>query len=129
MLGKRELELLSPGSVLVNVARGAIIDNEALLGRLRGGDVVAGIDVFDPEPIPAGSPFRQLPNVFLTPHIAGTTRESWPRVLSIMIDELERFFQGNETLYDITRRDFVNRRGERLVSGQGVPAGVGSSAS
>jgi phosphoglycerate dehydrogenase-like enzyme len=115
MLGKRELDLLPAGSVFVNVARGAIVDTEALLERLERGDVVAALDVFDPEPIPAGSPFRRMANVFLTPHLAGTTIESWPRVFSLMIDELERFFGGHETLYDLGSRSIANRRGERGV--------------
>jgi phosphoglycerate dehydrogenase-like enzyme len=115
LLGKREFNLMPPGSVFVNVARGAIIDPDALLERLQRGDLVAALDVFDPEPIPAGSPFRQMPNVFLTPHLAGTTVESWPRVFSIMIDELERFFAGHETLYDLNTRTIASRRGERLA--------------
>jgi phosphoglycerate dehydrogenase-like enzyme len=113
MLGKRELELLQPGSVFVNVARGAIVDPDALLERLQRGDVVAALDVFDPEPIPAGSPFRQMANVFLTPHLEGTTVESWPRVFSLMVDDLERFFDGHETLYELNPRTIANRRGER----------------
>jgi phosphoglycerate dehydrogenase-like enzyme len=113
MLAKRELDLLPAGSVFVNVARGAIVDHDALLQRLQRGDIVAALDVFDPEPVPAGSPFRHLANVFLTPHLAGTTAESWPRVLSLMIDDLERFFQDHATLFELGPRSIANRRGER----------------
>jgi D-3-phosphoglycerate dehydrogenase / 2-oxoglutarate reductase len=69
------------------------------------------LDVFDPEPIPAGSPIRNLPNVFLSPHIAGVTAACRPRFFSFMVDELERFFGGHETMFDITPRTLANRRG------------------
>jgi phosphoglycerate dehydrogenase-like enzyme len=107
---------LPSGSVFVNVSRGAIVDPDALLERLERGDIVAALDVFDPEPIPAGSRFRHLRNVFLTPHLAGTTAESWPRTLSLMLDDLERFFHGHETLYELNPRTMMNRRGERPES-------------
>jgi phosphoglycerate dehydrogenase-like enzyme len=67
--------------------------------------------VFDPEPIPAGSPIRDLPNVFLSPHIAGVTAACGPRFFDFMLDELERFTTGHETLFDITRTTLANRRG------------------
>lgn len=112
MIGQRELDLIPPGAALVNVSRGAIIDPDALTARLQRGDITAGLDVFDPEPIPVGHPIRQLPNVFLSPHIAGVTAASYPRMFTLMIDELERFFHGHETLYDLTPRVLANRRGE-----------------
>jgi phosphoglycerate dehydrogenase-like enzyme len=113
MLGRREFDMIQPGSVFVNVSRGAVVDSNALIERLRRGDMVAGLDVFDPEPIPVDSPIRQLPNVFITPHIAGSGARVWPRLASLMIDELERFFAGDETFYDLTPRAVANRRGER----------------
>jgi phosphoglycerate dehydrogenase-like enzyme len=112
MIGRRELEMIPSGAVLVNVSRGAIIDPEALVERLRRGDITAGLDVFDPEPIPADSPVRGLPNVFLSPHIAGVTLASRTRFFSLMADEFERFFEGHETLYDLNGRALANRRGE-----------------
>ncbi len=112
MIGRRELGLLRPGSVFVNVSRGAIVDSEALIERLRRGDIVAGLDVFDPEPIPADSPIKRLPNVFLSPHIAGVTAASRWRFFSLMVDELDRFFHGHETLFDLVPRTLANRRGE-----------------
>ena len=103
MLGRRELDLLRPGSVFVNVSRGAIVDPDALIERLRRGDIVAGLDVFDPEPIPADSPIKTLPNVFLSPHIAGVTASAYPR-----------FFHGYDTLFDLTPRSRANRTGEEI---------------
>jgi phosphoglycerate dehydrogenase-like enzyme len=111
MIGARELDLIPSGAVLVNVSRGAIIDPDALVARLQRGDIVGCFDVFDPEPIPADNPIRQLPNVFLTPHIAGVTAASRPRFFHLMVDELERFFAGHETLYDLNARSLANRRG------------------
>lgn len=67
--------------------------------------------MFDPEPIPADSEVRQLPNVFLSPHIASFSQLCGPRFFTFMVDELERFFGGHETMFDITPRGLANRRG------------------
>lgn len=111
MIGARELDLIRPGAALVNVSRGAIIDPDALIARLQRGDITGAFDVFDPEPVPADSPIRQLPNVFLTPHIAGVTAACGPRFFGLMVDELDRFFHGHETLYDLNARVLANRFG------------------
>jgi phosphoglycerate dehydrogenase-like enzyme len=111
MIGQRELELVRPGTVLVNVSRGAIIDSVALLARLKRGDITAGLDVFDPEPFPADSEILHLPNVFLSPHFAGLTGDDYPHFTRLMVDELDRFFHGHGTLYDLTPRSLANRRG------------------
>lgn len=112
MIGKHELDLIRPGAALVNVSRGAIIDPDALVERLQRGDMTGAFDVFDPEPVPAGHPIRQLPNVFLSPHIAGVSAANAPRFFKLMVDELDRFFHGHETLYDLSPRTLANRRGE-----------------
>ena len=111
MIGANELAWLKPDSVFVNVSRGAIVDPDALIERARQGDIRVSLDVFDPEPIPAGSPIRDLPNVFLSPHIAGVTAACRPRFLSFMVDEIERFVAGHETMFDLTPRVLANRRG------------------
>jgi phosphoglycerate dehydrogenase-like enzyme len=115
MIGQRELDLIRPGAVLVNVSRGAIIDPDALIARLKRGDIVAGLDVFDPEPVPPDSEILHLPNVFLSPHIAGVTAQSYPRFFKLMVDELDRFFHGHQTLFDLTPRTMANRRGSEPV--------------
>lgn len=104
MIGARELDWLPPGTVLVNVSRGAIIDTAALLRRLARGDIIACLDVFDPEPIPVDSPVRRMPNVFITPHIAGVTAACGPRFVDLMTDELERHIAGHETRHDLVPR-------------------------
>jgi phosphoglycerate dehydrogenase-like enzyme len=110
MLGRAELELLRPGSVFVNVSRGKVVDTVALLARLERGDVIACLDVFDPEPMPLDSPFVDLPNVFLSPHIAGVTEESRRRFFALMVDECLRHFDGLEPLSALTP-EVVRQRG------------------
>ena len=112
MIGSREIELLRPGSVFVNVSRGPIVDSNALVARLQRGDIVAGLDVFDPEPIPADHPIKGLPNVFLSPHLAGVTAATREAFFTLMVDELDRFFHGHATRYDLLPRTLANRRGE-----------------
>jgi phosphoglycerate dehydrogenase-like enzyme len=114
MIGARELDLLKADAVFLNVSRGAIVDSDALIARARRGDIRVGLDVFEPEPIPAASPIRSLPNVFLSPHIAGFTAAGRPCFFSFMVDELDRFFGGHETMFDITPRVLANRRGFAL---------------
>jgi phosphoglycerate dehydrogenase-like enzyme len=74
-LGAAELAMLRPGSVLINIARGALIEPVALLERLRRGDIFACLDTYDEEPLAASHPLRRLANVFLTSHIAGGSRD------------------------------------------------------
>lgn len=111
MVGKRELDLIKPGAALVNVSRGAIVDPDAAIERLSRGDITGAFDVWDPEPIPAKSPIRRLSNVFLTPHIASQTRDGHGRFFKIMVDELDRFFHGHETFFDLGPRTLANRYG------------------
>jgi D-3-phosphoglycerate dehydrogenase / 2-oxoglutarate reductase len=111
MIGARELALLRPRTVFVNVSRGPVVDSAALIARLKEGDICAGLDVFDPEPVPADSEILGLPNVFLTPHIGWSTGDPYRPFLPLMVDELERFFQGHETWYDLTPNTKANRTG------------------
>jgi D-3-phosphoglycerate dehydrogenase len=111
MVGERELAMIKPGSALVNVSRGPIFDPDATIARLRRGDIAAAFDVWDPEPIPSDSPIRQLANVVLTPHISSQTKDGRGRFFKLMVDELDRFFHGHDTLYDLTPRTLANRFG------------------
>lgn len=112
LLGKTEFGLMRPRSVFVNVSRGAVVDSNALVERLARGDVFAALDVFDPEPIPADHPILTLPNVFLSPHIGWYSGDPYPHFFQLMVDELERFFAGHETWFDLTPRSQANRRGQ-----------------
>ena len=112
MLGKAELSRLRPGTVFVSVSRGKVTDSAALIERLKQGDIVAGLDVFDPEPVPPDSEILQLPNVFLSPHIGSYGGPSAQQgFFTLMVDELERFFDGHETQFDLTPRAQANRTG------------------
>ena len=111
MIGRSELNRIPSGSVLINVSRGPIIDSEALIERLKRGDIVAGLDVFDPEPIPPTSEIIQLENVFLSPHIAGVTAASHPRFFKLMVDEVKRYHEGHGNLFELTPRSLANRTG------------------
>lgn len=115
MLGERELNLLRPGSVFVNASRGAVVDSAALIARLQRGDIIAGLDVFDPEPIPPDSEILGLTNVFLSPYVGAHTGDAYRPFFALMVDELSRFFQGHETYFDLTPRSKANRTGEGLL--------------
>ena len=112
MLGRDEIYRIRSGGVFVNVSRGAIVDSTALIERLEVGDLTACLDVFDPEPVPTASRIRQLPNVFLSPHIAGTSPRSRTRFFEEMVSELERHFSGHETFHNLTAKTLANRRGD-----------------
>ena len=109
MLGADEIEKLRSGCVFVNVSRGKVVDSAALLARLKQGDIIACLDVFDPEPLPDDSAFVELANVFVSPHIAGVTEESRRRFFSLMVDECLRHFDGLEPWSELTA-GIVRRR-------------------
>ena len=115
MLGAREFGLLKPGATFVNVSRGPVVNSQALIERLKVGDIMAGLDVFDPEPIPADSEILQLPNVFLSPHIGWVTGDPIRPFFSLVVDELQRFFDGHEPWYELTPRTRANRTGQPAV--------------
>lgn len=82
------------GAVLINTARGGVVDEAALAAALRGGQLAgAALDVFEGEPLPAGSPLAGVPNLVLTPHIAGVTRESNERVSAMIADTIAAFLR------------------------------------
>ncbi|KQV15961.1 2-hydroxyacid dehydrogenase [Kitasatospora sp. Root107] len=88
------LAAMKDGALLVNVARGAVVDTGALLAELRGGRLAAALDVTDPEPLPAGHPLWQAPNTLITPHVGGNSSAFLPRALRLIRTQLERFLAG-----------------------------------
>lgn len=102
MIGARELALLQDGAIFVNTARSRVIDMDALLAELQTGRFQAALDVFDQEPLPADSPFRELDNAILTPHVAGATIEARQRQGQYMVDEMRRFLAGEPLAYEVT---------------------------
>lgn len=93
-LGAAELARLKPGAVLINVARGALVEPKALLARLRQGDIFACLDTFEEEPLPAGDPMRRLPNVFLTSHIAGGSADMQTAAAREVLGKITRHLKG-----------------------------------
>ena len=93
------LAALKPGALLINVARGKVVEEVALLAALADGRVgAAALDCFFEEPLPAQSAFWTLPNVLITPHSAGETERYEENVVDILVDNLERLFRGETVL-------------------------------
>jgi len=93
-LGAAELSQLRPRTLLINVARGALIEPDALLQRLRRGDIFACLDTFESEPLPRNHPLRRLPNVFLTSHIAGGSGDMRADAAKEVVGKVIRFLDG-----------------------------------
>lgn len=95
LLGAAELAAMKPGACLVNIARGSVVDEDALVAVLRDGRIAgAALDVFEQEPLPADHPFWGLPNVIVTPHVAGEPADYARRVADVFLDNLERWRRG-----------------------------------
>jgi len=108
MIGARELALLKDGATLINTARGSLIDQEALVQELATGRLFAWLDTTEPEVLPANSPLFDLPNLFLTPHIAGSIGTEIQRLADQIVSEIERFARGT-TLRHLVRREDLGR--------------------
>ncbi|MEU6199852.1 2-hydroxyacid dehydrogenase [Streptomyces sp. NPDC047061] len=85
------LARMKDGALLVNIARGAVVDTKALLAELESGRLTAALDVTDPEPLPAGHPLWQAPGVLISPHVGGPTSAFLPRAKRVVIQQLNRF--------------------------------------
>jgi len=101
------LRRLPPGAVFVNIARGKLVDEAALIRVLREGRLRAGLDVFGCEPLPADSPLRGMENVVMTPHIAGNTGESRRAAGDFALANLRRFSRGEDLLSRITLEQYL----------------------
>lgn len=100
MIGEKEIGLMKKGSVIVNCARGSLLDYNALAKALDSGHLfAAAADVFPVEPIPPASELLSLPNFVMTPHVAGGTRQAAEKAAGIAADELERYLSGKPIRY------------------------------
>jgi phosphoglycerate dehydrogenase-like enzyme len=94
LMGTKQLALMRQGALLVNAARGPVVQTNALVEALNTGRIRAALDVTDPEPLPPEHPLWKCPNVLITPHVAGSTPMFAPRALQVAANELRRYMNG-----------------------------------
>jgi len=103
LLSAEKFALVQDGAIFINTARSWVLDEAALVAELANGRFWAALDVFEQEPLALDSPLRQMPNVLLTPHIAGRTEESYANLLGTVIQEFARFASGLPLQFRVTR--------------------------
>ncbi|GAA2643002.1 2-hydroxyacid dehydrogenase [Streptomyces vastus] len=91
LAGADFLARMKDGALLVNVARGGVVDTKALLAELESGRIRAALDVTDPEPLPKGHPLWHAPGVLISPHVGGPTSAFYPRAKRLLVDQFRRF--------------------------------------
>lgn len=94
LMGAKQMGLLRQGALLVNAARGGVVETDALVEALNAGRIRAAIDVTEPEPLPDWHPLWKCPNLLITPHIGGSSPQFAPRALQVAADELRRYLEG-----------------------------------
>jgi len=109
MIGRAELALLPDHATLVNTARGALVDHDALAAECGAGRLFAVLDVTDPEPLPADSPLRSLPTVLLTPHLAGSLGSEVHRLTDRALDDLAAWCAGEPVANRVTAQSLALR--------------------
>lgn len=97
VLGAQDLARMKPGAILINTSRGPLVDEAALVERLKTGKLIAGLDVFAQEPLPADHPLRSLPNTVLTPHLGYCAREVYAQFYRESIENVLAFLGGTPT--------------------------------
>jgi phosphoglycerate dehydrogenase-like enzyme len=102
IMNAKRLAKMKPGALLVNAARGAIVDPDALLQALNEKRIRAAIDVTDPEPLPSGHPLWNAPNLLITPHVAGDSAKFLRRLFKLASAQAERFARGEPLLNIVT---------------------------
>ena len=108
LIDRRRLALIPDGGWFINTARGRVVDEAALTEELIGGRLSAMLDVTEVEPLPADSPLYRLPNVFLTPHIAGSLGNELARLGAAAVTELERHDAGLAPLHPVRQADLAH---------------------
>jgi D-3-phosphoglycerate dehydrogenase len=107
IVARAAIERLPDGAILVNAARGGLLDQDALCDALESGKLrAAALDVYDPEPPPAGSRLYTTPNLVLSPHLAGASRETAERAAAIAAAEVGRYVRG-EPLRHVANPDAI----------------------
>jgi len=99
LIGRRELDVVKRGALLVNVARGKLIDDDAVIEALKDGRLGgAALDVFTQEPLDPSSPYWDLPNAIVTPHVSGALQDYWTPLVALFAENLRRFERGDALL-------------------------------
>jgi phosphoglycerate dehydrogenase-like enzyme len=97
------LRAMKDGAALVNVARGPIVDTDALINELNTRRITAALDVTDPEPLPDGHPLWSAPNLIITPHVGGDSEAFLPRGRKLVEEQAERFVTGVPLLHIVAQ--------------------------
>ena len=103
LMNAQRLAAMKDGAALINVARGAVVDTEALIAELNSGRITAGLDVTDPEPLPAGHPLWSAKNVIITPHVGGDSEAFTPRGRKLVEEQLARYASGQSLLHIVAQ--------------------------
>lgn len=103
LIDARVLAALPDGALVVNVARGAVVDSAALTAEVVSGRLKAALDVFEPEPMPADHPLWRAPNAIITPHVGGNTEAFVPRIAKLLREQIARLARGEEPV-NLVRR-------------------------
>ncbi len=105
LIGVREIALMKHGALLVNAARGPVVDTTALLAALSSGRIRAALDVTDPEPLPEDHPLWDAPNLLLTPHVAASTPQFMVRAMQLAAAQVSRYLRG-ESLENVVAGEY-----------------------
>jgi phosphoglycerate dehydrogenase-like enzyme len=103
LMNATRLAAMKDGSALINVARGPVVDTDALIAELNSGRITAGLDVTDPEPLPVGHPLWSAKNVIITPHVGGDSAAFIPRGRKLVEEQLARFASGQPLLHIVAQ--------------------------
>jgi phosphoglycerate dehydrogenase-like enzyme len=107
LVGRADIARMKPGAILINTSRGPIIDEAAMLEALHAGKIVAALDVYDREPLPANHPLRKAPNTVLSPHLGYCVQETWDGFYPQMIENAMAFMDGKPVR--VTNPDALKR--------------------
>ncbi|OLT07739.1 hypothetical protein BJF90_13815 [Pseudonocardia sp. CNS-004] len=110
LIGARELGIMKPSAYLVNMARGGVVDEQALVAALEAGEIAgAGLDVFEQEPLPLSAPIWSAPNVVITPHATPAVPDKLDRSLGVVAENVRRFRAGEPMLNKLEPTDVYTK--------------------